>query len=94
MNIELPQTSNELAKQTPEAVTISVDVTGQIFWNEEQLDKASLATRLTDAGKKSPQPPIHIYGDRSTRYDHVIQVMVSAQQAGLTQLGFVTEVHQ
>jgi len=91
VDIKLPQTDGELAEQTPEAVTISVDATGQIFWNEKPLDKASLATRLTDAAEQSPQPPIHIHGDRAASYDHVIQVMTGAQQAGLTQLGFVTE---
>lgn len=94
VDIELPQTGGKLAGQTPEAVTISIDASGQIFWNEEQLDKESLAVRLSVVADQSPQPPIQIYGDRATRYDHVIQVMASAQQAGLTQLGFVTEVYQ
>lgn len=93
VDIELPQTGGVLAEKIPEAVSISVDATGQIFWNEEQLDKELLATRLTTVANQSPQPQIQIHGDRAASYDHVIQVMVAAQQAGLTQLGFVTEAH-
>jgi len=92
VDVELPKTSSEVASQKPDAVTISIDASGDIFWSEEKLDKESLAKRLTDAAGQLPQPMIQIHGHRAASYDHVIQVMAAAQQAGLTQLGFVTEV--
>jgi biopolymer transport protein ExbD len=94
VDVELPKTSSEVASQKPDAVTIAIDASGDIFWGEEKLklDKESLAKRLTGAAGQLPQPMIQIHGHRAASYDHVIQVMAAAQQAGLTQLGFVTEV--
>jgi len=92
VDIELPQTSGELAEPPAEAVTLAVNAGGQVFWNEEQLNKETLAMRLSNAAAQSPQPPIHIHGDRASRYEHVAEVMARAQEAGLTKLGFVIEV--
>jgi len=94
VDIELPQTVGKVTEQQPEAITISVNAKGQLFWNEEPVDKQSMETRLAKSASQSPQPQIHINGDRQASYDHVIQVMAGAQLAGLTQLGFVTEVSQ
>jgi biopolymer transport protein ExbD len=94
VDVELPEAGSTLSEQTPDAISITVDANGLIFWNEEQLNKTLLEMRLKDISRQSPQPAVHIHGDRAARYDHVIQIMVAAQQVGLTQLGFVTEAHQ
>lgn len=94
VDIELPQTAGKVSDQQPEAITIAVNAEGQLFWNEESINKQALEARLTQVAAQSPQPQIRINGDRQTSYEHVIQVMAAAQQAGLTQLGFVTEVNQ
>jgi len=92
VDIELPQTVGKVSEQQPDAITISVNADGQLFWNDLPVDKTALQTRLAKSASQLPQPQIRINGDRQARYDYVIQVMVAAQQAGLTQLGFVTEV--
>ncbi|HHJ80652.1 MAG TPA: biopolymer transporter ExbD [Candidatus Tenderia electrophaga] len=94
VDIELPQTTGKVSEQQPKAITISIKAEGQLFWNEEAIDKQALQTRLANAAAQSPQPQIQINGDRQASYDHVIQVMAGAQRAGLTQLGFITEVSQ
>ncbi len=94
VDIELPQTAGKVSEQQPDAITISVNADGLIFWNEALIDKQALAIRLASSAAQSPQPQVQINGDRQARYDYVIQVMVAAQRAGLTQLGFVTEVSQ
>jgi biopolymer transport protein ExbD len=40
---------------------------------------------------KTPQPDLHIRGDRAVRYERVAQAMATAQQAGMTKIGFITE---
>ncbi len=92
VDIKLPQTANMVNDQQPEAITISVNAEGQIYWNEERIDKQTLDQRMVKSASQTPQPQIRIHGDKNASYEHVIQVMAGAQQAGLTQLGFVTEV--
>lgn len=92
VDIELPQTANKVSDQQPEAITISINAEGKIFWNEEQINRQTLNLRMLKSASQSPQPQIRIHGDKKTNYENVVQVMAGAQQAGLTQLGFVTEV--
>lgn len=94
VDIELPQTTGKVSEQQPEAITISVNADGQLFWNEEAIDKQALQIQLAKSAAQSPQPQIRINGDRQASYDHVIQIMAGAQRVGLTQLGFITEVSQ
>jgi biopolymer transport protein ExbD len=53
------------------------------------LDAALLAE-----SQKSPQPDLHIQGDKSVRYEFVAQAMAAAQRAGLKRIGFVTLPNQ
>jgi len=92
VDIELPRIGSAPGKVAPDTITLSVDVNGKFFWNKEAVGTAALQARLTEAAAQQPQPPIHIRGDKKTDYEHVVTLMASAQQAGLTSLGFVTEL--
>ncbi len=96
VDIMLPQTVGKATEPEPDAVTIAVDAAGRIFWNEDEkpIDRQMLALRLASVASQTPQPQIRINGDKKASYEYVMQVMTSAQQAGLTQLGFVTEISQ
>jgi len=92
VDIELPKVGNTPGKVTPDTITLSVDPNGKFFWNKEAIETAVLQARLADVAVQQPQPPVHIRGDKTTDYEHVVTLMASAQQAGLTTLGFVTEL--
>ena len=91
VNIDLPRASNERSQDKPETIRLSVDAQGSYFWNAERLDDAELFNRLTQAGAQTPQPELHIRGDKAVRYERVAQAMASAQRAGVRKLAFVTE---
>ncbi|MEY4882413.1 MAG: putative biopolymer transport protein, partial [Pseudomonadota bacterium] len=40
---------------------------------------------------RSPQPELHIRGDKAVRYERVAHVMAQVQRAGLKKIGFITE---
>jgi biopolymer transport protein ExbD len=40
---------------------------------------------------RTPQPELHIRGDKSVRYEKVALAMAAAQRAGLRKIGFITE---
>ena len=94
VKLDLPRASNAPNVVKPETVNLSVDAEGSVFWNQEKLDEAVLSQRLGAAAQQSPQPEIHIRGDRKVAYEHVASVMAAVQRSGLLKLGFVTQPGQ
>jgi len=91
VNIELPQASMEKVLDKPENIRLSVDADGVYFWNDQRVDDADFATRLTAAAAQEPQPELHIRGDKAVRYERVAQAMAAAQRSGVRKIGFITE---
>jgi len=94
VNVDLPRASNTpLAPQAikAEVLLLSIDDKGQYFLNAQALDDAALAERFRAGAAQTPQPDLHIRGDRNTRYERVAQAMAAAQQAGLGKIAFITE---
>jgi biopolymer transport protein ExbD len=91
VNIELPQASVEKVLDKPENIRLSVDADGVYFWNDQRVDDADFANRLTAAAAQEPQPELHIRGDKAMRYERVAQAMATAQRSGVRKIGFITE---
>ena len=91
VNIDLPRASNERSQDKPETIRLSVDADGAYFWNAERLDDTEVFNRLALAGAQTPQPELHIRGDKAVRYERVALAMAAAQKAGLRKIGFITE---
>ena len=91
IRLDLP---NETAPATPpEASTIrlSIDGSGQVFWDAEPVSDEVLRTRLAKSGGEAAAPEVHLRADKETRYERIAFVLAAAQQAGLTKIGFITE---
>jgi biopolymer transport protein ExbD len=91
VNIDLPRASAQPQDTKPETVRLSVDAQGSYFWNERQVPDDELVRLLKVEAARSPQPELHIRGDKAVRYEKVAQAMAAAQQAGLRKIGFITE---
>ncbi|ALP53514.1 biopolymer transporter ExbD [Candidatus Tenderia electrophaga] len=92
LEVELPRASSSATETTPETVSVAVNAAGEVYWNDVLLTGPALTARLAAAAAETPQPQLHIRADRHTDYYHVVRVMAAARQAGLSRLGFVTEV--
>ncbi len=91
VNVELPRASNQQESVKPETVRLSVDAEGNYFLNETRVADDALPALLQAEATKTPQPDLHIRGDRAVRYERVAQAMATAQKAGLGKIGFITE---
>ena len=49
------------------------------------------STDAYQAGAQTPQPELHIRGDKAVRYERVAQAMAAAQRSGVRKIGFITE---
>lgn len=91
VKVDLPRADNTPNELKPETVNLAVNADGNIYWNETQVTMEELDQRLAAEASKQPQPEVHIRGDRTVDYEHVIKTMAAVQRAGILKLGFVTE---
>ena len=91
VNIDLPRAAARAQDTKPLTVRLSVDAQGTYYWNDARLPESSLETMLRAEAARSPQPELHIRGDKSVRYEKVALAMAAAQRAGLRKIGFITE---
>jgi biopolymer transport protein ExbD len=91
VNIDLPRATNQPQDTKPQTIRLSVDASGQYYWNEIPTSFEAVSAQLKAAAALTPQPELHIRGDKAVRYEHVAQAMAAAQQAGVKKIGFITE---
>lgn len=94
IKLDLPDARAPAANAAADAIKLSIDGDGRMFWNDEPLDEGELASRLAAAARLAPQPELHLRADKRTRYERVAAVLSAAQEAGLARIGFVTEPPQ
>ncbi len=92
VKLDLPKATNLPTQTKPENITISVDKTGDLYWNTKRLaDQDALYAELRKIVRQDPQPEVHIRGDAASRYMYVGQVLVAAQKVGIRKVAFLTE---
>ena len=91
VNVELPRAANEKEQIKPDTVLLTVQADGSYVLGEEKIADEQLTLRLQAEAAKTPQPDLHLRGDRDVRYERVAQAMAAAQQAGIARIGFITE---
>jgi biopolymer transport protein ExbD len=91
IRLDLPKVASQPARETPQTITLSIDDSGKLFWNDQPISFEQMKTRFTDAGKAASKPELHLRASSATRYDVIAKVMGAAQQAGVERIGFVTQ---
>jgi len=99
VEVNLPQANaNPLNKQEQkEPIVITVDAQGRWYLNthvnqKAPLDSLALSTGVGDAMRKHPGAPILVSGDASVAYGRVVEAMVVLNQAGVPNVGLLTDL--
>ena len=92
VKIDLPQTDivakdDDVPKVMP--ITISVKEDGSLFWNDEEITREVLESRLSSVAQQVPQPKLNLRGDRTTKMRTITEVTKIAQGQGMLDVGFV-----
>lgn len=90
VKIDLPQASSQPLPEKPEVISVAIDGSGRMYWNDVPMVQGELAVKLQQAAVQEPQPELHIRADKETRYQLLAEVMADAQSAGIQKLGFVS----
>ena len=89
----LPRGSNAPNKQTEKnkVKVISVDNSGNIYFDREPITLAAIEARLMQAKTENPDVPVIIKGDSGTQYQCVTDVLGVVVKLGIKQVGLATK---
>ncbi|TRW17483.1 ExbD/TolR family protein [Glacieibacterium frigidum] len=68
---------------------IDIDVLGNVYWNQQIVDRTALQDRLRASIASSSEPLLRLRPDALARYQIVDEVMATVQRAGVTRIAFV-----
>lgn len=92
--INLPESSANALEQDQEPIQISIDESGRVFIDDEELRGPEITTRLQDiANNQDPANPrqIMLRGDTTLDYGFVMEVMGELNRVGLNRVSMVTK---
>jgi biopolymer transport protein TolR len=95
--LDLPQSQAKSLDQDREPLTISVNVQGQVFLQNSEIQVDELVTKLkaiTDARGGGFDERIYVRGDKKVDYGTMMRVMGRLSAAGYHRVALVTEVEQ
>ena len=91
IKLDLPRSEAAKAGDAPKFVALVVDKSGQTYLDEKPLSLNALATALAQVAKSNPDTEVQLRADASVPYGRIVEVMGTAQQAGLNRIGFVAD---
>jgi biopolymer transport protein ExbD/biopolymer transport protein TolR len=92
LKLDLPKAEGAAPGSPPAFVALAVDAQGQLFFDEEKLAPEQLLERVRAAAARDPATEVQLRADRAVPYGRVAEVIGLVQAAGLSRIGFVTEV--
>lgn len=91
VSVNLPQTKSAASPQKPNIITVAIDANGQLFWNGKKTTLNDLPALFKNSTSKNADTELHLQADQNSRYQEIADIMVEAQKAGITKLGFVSK---
>ena len=90
VEIKLPEaTLDEKTEDTSVPITLAIQASGQVYWNDEPVNMVALESQLAVEAQKKPQPRVDIRADNTTKYRIIADVVKTAKNVGIAKVGFV-----
>ena len=91
VKVELPEATLDSTKKFEgQPITLAVQKSGKIYYNDEPVTMQILESRLAVQAQQKPQPQVNIRGDQDTKYRVLAEVVRTAKQVGMAKVGFIT----
>jgi biopolymer transport protein ExbD len=89
VKLDLPPPNPQNNNIKPDFNQVNIDLLGAIYWNNQEVDLATLRGYMKQTVGMDPEPELRLKPDAQAKYDVVDKVMATAQQVGVTKMGFV-----
>jgi biopolymer transport protein ExbD len=93
VKVDLPQMSNKPVEVKERSVQVSIDASGDIYWDKHSITREQLPAKVMQsaAENKANTPVVRIYADKTVQYESIAFVLTTVQKGGLSKIDFVTE---
>ena len=91
VEVDLPDADTKALTSDIEPLVVSVAPDGTPYIEEKPVTATELASRITAIRNNHPKLPVYVRGDHKATYGAVMKVMAQLQNAGVSQVGLVTE---
>ena len=95
VKIALPQVSDNQQPLETKDINVTITAAGEVYLENQKynlkMDQDLFKYKVHNLAKSFKDPSIIINGDRSVKYDYVVQVIDAASKAGIKHLVLATE---
>ncbi len=91
IKLDLPQADAASSGQASASVTVVIDAAGQTYWGDQPVTLDALAQQLRRSARANPHTEVQLHADQTVSYGRMVQVIHTAQQAGLSHVGLATD---
>ena len=91
LDVKLPKTTAKSLPQKKKNIVITVNEKGEIYFNKVAVDEEVLKRRLAEMKREGQAQQVLLKADRAVAYGTVARVMATIREAGIEDLGLVTE---
>jgi biopolymer transport protein TolR len=91
VQVNLPKANTKAMTPQDEAVVVSVDKSGKVFINKDEIPASDLRNRLTAMFASREKKEVFLKADAGVPYGEVVRAMADIKGAGIERLGMVTE---
>jgi biopolymer transport protein TolR len=91
VKVNLPETKAAPVEASDKKIVLSVDKAKHVYIGEAEVPIAELEEKLKSNAKAQADKEIYLHADRDVPYGTVVDVMASAQRAGIGNVGMITD---
>ena len=91
IKLDLPKTDAAEQSDEPSFVSISIDKSQTLFYNDKPTTLAALKGTLEKRARENPDTEVQLNADTNVPYGKVVEIMGLAQKSGLKRIGFVAD---
>jgi biopolymer transport protein TolR len=91
VQVNLPKADTKAMTPQEEAVVVTVDKSGKVFINKDQVPVNELRGRLSTMFAAREKKEVFLKADAGVPYGDVVRAMADIKSAGIERLGMVTE---
>jgi len=94
VQVNLPKAETKALPTPQESVVVSIERTGKIFINSNEIPAESLRSKLSEIFVSREKKEVFLKADKDVPYGEVVRTMAEIKGAGIERLGMVTEPSQ
>ena len=91
VKLDLPKASAQPNQPQPDAIQLSLNAEGVLFWNGKALSREEASARFALEGAKPTPPTVRFSIDQTIPYGRVAEILADASRLGVSKIGLVTQ---